>query len=372
MFLYLEESGVFEELKYKLEELRKDKEIKTVILLSAEKNDVDTQKLSNYLKKYDKNILGGIFPGIIYKNKKYDRGNLIVGLKKEGLVKIVPQLSLPDIDYQAIMDSMFDSIDKFNSLFVFVDGLAKRINALMESLFNFFGFDVNYMGGGAGSLSLKQKPCIFSNRGVIMDAAVIGAFELTSEIGVNHGWRKIDGPFKVTESDRNKIDSIDWEPAYKIYKKIVDAHSDTEITKSNFFEVAKNYPFGISKLGTEYIVRDPIDVSDNSVICVGEVPTESYINILHGTSDSLIKAADKALKSALHKFPNLIEDKSIFFIDCISRVLFLEDEFDRELEVIAKANLPVWGILSLGEIANSGDEFLEFYNKTAVVAVLEN
>ena len=58
-----------------------------------------------------------------------------------------------------------------------------------------------------------------------------------------------------------------------------------------------------------------------------------------------------------------------FFIDCISRVLFMEDNFKKELEAVSDGVF-TFGALTIGEIASMGDAYLEFYNKTAVVAVL--
>ena len=60
-------------------------------------------------------------------------------------------------------------------------------------------------------------------------------------------------------------------------------------------------------------------------------------------------------------------------MDCISRALFLEHEFELELQAIAEQftdNHAMFGALVLGEIANSGSGYLEFYNKTTVVSLL--
>ena len=60
-------------------------------------------------------------------------------------------------------------------------------------------------------------------------------------------------------------------------------------------------------------------------------------------------------------------------IDCISRYLFLDERFKEELEAISSAYAPntiLWGVLSLGEIANANEEGIEFYNKTCVVGTL--
>lgn len=60
--------------------------------------------------------------------------------------------------------------------------------------------------------------------------------------------------------------------------------------------------------------------------------------------------------------------------DCISRQLFLEQDFSKELEGISDAlgcnNL--LGALVLGEIASGPSGVIHFHNKTAVTAVAKN
>jgi hypothetical protein len=48
----------------------------------------------------------------------------------------------------------------------------------------------------------------------------------------------------------------------------------------------------------------------------------------------------------------------------------LEDRFGEEIEAVYRESTPLVGALTIGEIANSGRDYLEFYNKTSVVAVL--
>ena len=110
---------------------------------------------------------------------------------------------------------------------------------------------------------------------------------------------------------------------------------------------------------------------DGALTCVGEVPEEAYVNILSGNVPSLISAAVKALAIGREAFKGPTVNQMTFFIDCISRVLFLEDDFDQELNAVFDGSTPLIGALTLGEIANSGQDYLEFYNKTAVIGVLE-
>jgi hypothetical protein len=256
-------------------------------------------------------------------------------------------------------------------MFVFVDGLATRIGALIDSLFNVFGLEINYVGGGAGSLTLQQKPCLFSNKGLLQDSALLALFNSSSGIGVSHGWHSIHGPLKVTEVERNVIKTLDWRPAFDVYRQVLADENGVEITQENFFDVAKAFPFGINRLGSEKIIRDPISVTENGdLVCVGEIPDGSFVDVMTGDTKSLVQAAAAALKQGKSSCKAQSANATTFFIDCISRVLFLEDEFKQELDAVYDETMPLVGALTLGEIANSGDGYLEFYNKTAVIAVL--
>ena len=106
------------------------------------------------------------------------------------------------------------------------------------------------------------------------------------------------------------------------------------------------------------------------MICVGEVPQNVFVHILKGKPENLIEASREALDTAMSVIN--YDRKLTFFIDCISRVLFLEDDFQKEINTVASSGSLLAGALTLGEIANSGSEFLEFFNKTAVVAIIED
>jgi hypothetical protein len=140
-----------------------------------------------------------------------------------------------------------------------------------------------------------------------------------------------------------------------------------EFREDNFFDIAKGYPFGISKIGTEKIVRDPISEEGGKLVCVGNVKDGDYVDILHGEKDGLVSAVKIAYSEGSGKLESDV--KFTLFIDCISRVLYLEDSFQEELDAVATKDSILVGALTLGEIANTGSDYLEFYNKTAVVGV---
>ena len=246
-----------------------------------------------------------------------------------------------------------------------VDGLAKNIGTSVNVLFDNYGLDVNYIGGGTGSLSFEQKPSLFTNQGLLQDAFVYGYSKCHSSIGVCHGWKSISGPYQVTKSKGTIIQEIDYKPAFQVYKHAIEKYSSKAITKNNFFEIAKFFPFGLNTITDEKIVRDPIVLNGMELICVGDVEEGSYVDILYGNSDDLINAAKYASDVSYENIN--FNDGFTLFIDCISRVLVLEEDFKNEIEAVYREGRELVGALTFGEIANNGRDYLSFYNKTSVV-----
>jgi hypothetical protein len=372
MFIQQATTASISEFKNVLLAVQAEKGVKGLLILACDANAWQPEDIDPLLKNLKLPVCGGVFPEIIHGKEKMSLGFIVAGLYQEPEVVMVPSLSDPNADYEALVDACVPCVDEAKSMLVFVDGLSSRIAALVDSLFNVFGLELNYLGGGAGSLSFVQRPCLFTRQGMVEDAGQLVMMKRALGVGVAHGWKSIQGPFKVTSVDRNVVKELDWRPAFDVYREVVESHSGQTFTDANFFDIAKGYPFGINKLDSEKIVRDPLQKQDDgSMICVGEVPSECYVDILTGERDSLIEAACLARQRSLDALPAGLVPRTALFIDCISRVLFLENEFDQELNAVQEAGMPLIGALTLGEIANNGRDYLEFYNKTAVFGHLE-
>jgi hypothetical protein len=350
--------------------------IKSIMVLACDANEWGPEALDPILKTIPVPVFGGIFPKIIYGKQVFDKGTIVVGMPVHSEIVVVKELSNQAADYIQSLEStseawMRQGNGQNETIIVFVDGLSKRIGSLVEAMFFAFGLERNFIGGGAGSLSFKQMPCLITPNGLIMDAGLIVRLPLYSSVGVDHGWQAISDSMKVTTAERNTINTLDWIPAFDVYRKLVEVHSGKALAEDNFFNLAKCYPFGINKLGGELVVRDPLWIDGNKgLVCVGEVPTGSFVYLLNGSPETLINAASNARSLALEYAQEAISDDSAtLFIDCISRALFLEGRIGEELEAVAGSG-ELFGAMTLGEIANNGRDYLEFYNKTAVVALL--
>lgn len=375
MKIAIEKKGDFFELEKILERMNEDLNVKSLFVIDCDKNNYEKDKFDKILTKMRKPVFGGIFPGIIYDEAVHYNGTIVAGFSKEASVEIFENIEEKFIDYRFRLKKYAYRMNSKKTIIVNVDGLSKGFERLKEELFYNLGTSSNYIGGGAGSVSFDRKPVVISNQGLLKGAAVLAFLDIPSGIGVGHGWRRISEPIKITEVKGNEIISINWENAYELYKGKVEKLSNVSFENRDFFDIAKNFPLGISKMDSDMIVRDPIAVKENSsIICVGEIPSNSFVHILGGDAKSLVSGTADAKKVAEESFAELndrkiSDDKLVLFIDCVSRALFLEDKIHCEIKSINEPG--AIGALTIGEIANTGQSYLEIYNKISVIGLLE-
>lgn len=322
----------------------------------------------------DLTFIGGVFPAVIYERYKSETGVVLIPLPVGTETHLVTNL-VANPDPLPPKWHFSQQTREDVAAMIFVDGLTAHISDFLDALYNQLGNKIQYFGGGAGSLSLTQQPCIISPAGIFQDAAVVAMAPGNMELGVRHGWQKIMGPFVATKTEKNIISELNWEPAFEVYKEVLKKDSGVSIAHDNFFEHAKGYPFGLYREGEEDIVRDPITVNEKGeLICVGEVPENSVLYILKGEAGSLIESAAQATRDCWkesYDMPN-----QVFIVDCISRTLFLEQEFEKELAAVTDVIAPItthttpMGVLTLGEISSYGEGYVEFFNKTIVLGML--
>ncbi len=346
-------------------------ENEVVLLLIGEHSTFKLQELWTALKEQQIPVAGGVFPGVIFGDHRYEAGVVADVLPVVAVPSVVQKLDTTNIELRHL--PKLPPQQQYTAL-VLVDGLTKHVALFLDRLFEHLGNKVSYIGGGAGSLSFKQMPCLFDSQGIYQDAALVLWLKATTTLGVRHGWQSLRGPFIATQTEGPVVRKLYNQPAFRVYSQIVKAKTGKTLTKENFFEIAKEYPLGIFHPKMDHIVRDPITFTDDeALVCVGEVPARSLLYILNGNKQSLIEnahlATNEAMKSAAVGQHNLI-------VDCISRVLYLEDEFPKELnavlEALPKSAAMPYGVLSLGEIATFKTGRVEFFNKTIVVGSIKD
>ncbi len=342
---------------------------RAVLVLAGDGAAWPAEAVTPILQRQPVPVFGAVFPQVIHGVEHSATGLVVVGLDHHAEVTVVPGLDQPGTDFADALSAVPAAQD---SLLVLVDGLAPYIARFVEAVFDHVGGGPSFLGGGGGSLSFQVRPCLFTPQGLLSGAGVLISLDAPLAVGVRHGWEAIAGPFVVTGTQGNAVHQLDYRPAADVYREHVQPRVQAELDSDNFFGHAKGYPFGIERFDGSLLVRDPIVLQGDALVCVGEVPEQTAVHILRGDADRLIAAAGQGTEAALAVLGG--KPGGGLLIDCISRVLFLGERFGEELAAVQSrllaANaqaLPLFGALTLGEIANNGQHCLEFYNKTLVL-----
>jgi len=346
----------------------------SLLVLACYENHFTIKQVNPLLSRCSLPVFGGIYPKLIYKNKLIVQGCIIIGFQQLVEISLLTQLSEFENDEaleQAIEQSLLKQslLGESDGVLMFYDALIDNAENFIDCLFECLDYPLSIIGGGAGNLAFTQEPCIFTNQGLVFNAIQIVNLKSKMTTAATHGWQILQGPFLVSEAEKHTIKSLDYQPAFNVYKAAVEGASEHRFNENDFFDIAKNFPLGIERLNSKLVVRDPILVHEGNVQCVGNIPVNSMVYLLKGSIESLISSAEQAAISVTKKI-DAHDFSATMIFDCISRILYLEDNFTRELDVIAKhcsEQQALFGVLSLGEIANSESGAIRLLNKSTVI-----
>jgi hypothetical protein len=334
---------------------------KKIFVLVAEYTNFNLEDL----KDYEGEIFGGIVPFVVYNNEYYNKGIIACSLDENSDFLLVE-----DLNHLNVNHTFFENRKSF---LVLLDGLSPNITNFLENLFEVVCENAQIIGGGAGKMTFENDPVIFTKDKIYKNAAIVIATAMNLHSKIANGWEYLDGPFLTTNSEKNILKTLDFKNAFDVYKSVVEKNCGMSFNDDNFFDIAKSYPFGIVKFNNQTIVRDPIYIDqNNNIVLVGDIFQNSTINILKGDTSNLIKDSSTAVKELLEESNSSLNHDVIIF-DCISRSIFLGDNFSSELDEMKshmKKDATLFGALTLGEICSDTDKYISFYNKSCIVGVL--
>lgn len=349
------------DLRYYIEELSIDCDERLMIYV-GDGCEKEVQEMINFLNSKKILFFGGIFPRLLVGDRSLSKGYIVNKVKPVYCSVVSPNL----MEFKDKLDEK----ENYTALII-ADGLSSSFKELTDTVYGKLGDKVKYLGGGAGFYNLNHKPCVFDNDGITIDTLYVCLIKSEVKVSVEHGWNILKGPFSVTEANENILSELDGENAFQKYREIVEDETGLTVYKEDFFTYAKEYPFGIMNgVNMELVVRDPISVNDNfDIVCVADIPKDSNLFILNGNAKSLLESsltiAEKCSKVTHKKYKPLL-------FDCISRAMFLEDNFMIELANIQnRMNCMVEGALSIGEISSKIDGSIVIHNKSTVLGILD-
>jgi small ligand-binding sensory domain FIST len=125
------------------------------------------------------------------------------------------------------------------------------------------------------------------------------------------------------------------------------------------------------------IFRTILDVNedDGSLILAGDIAPNSYLKLMHSSTEKLIAGAETAaahVTASLAK--NMTGESLAILVSCVGRKLVMGDRISEEVEVVAEMlgkDVSVTGFYSNGEIA--GNQFLgdyQLHNQTMTISYI--
>jgi hypothetical protein len=355
------------ELRSGLEHVTKGP-VASVMIMSCSDNDYNEASIKQMLMTCPVKVCGGIFPQVVNNSDIFTSGAIIVGFPFDVEICNYVELSRDTQDLEEYIAQHSGNIAQHKNFIMFADALCSANEDFIDYFYEYMGSGITVIGGGAGSLEFIPKPCIYTNTGLVHDAAQVVAIPGTLSRNIGHGWEVCDGPYLVTGAEGHRIDTLDYQPAFEVYQSSIEKLSGEKITQDNFFDIAKNFPLGIVNVNGEILVRDPITTDLQFLECVGNIPINAAIHLLKGDQEKLLQSS----KLVADTFEGFEGSNLLVLFDCISRVLYLQDDFSLELESLQNTHsrLPMVGALSLGEITNSQYGSVDFLNKSTVMGML--
>jgi len=387
-FTWHTKSDALFDLQYGLS-LAQNSGAKSLLILTCQQNNYPEEELNALLSSCPLTLFGGAYPMLTLQDTLIEQGALIIGFEESFDVTIFSDLyNLTDEEHlEKLITSTLEQKNNFSgqdNFLIFYDALINNIENFIDCLFECLDHGINIGGGGAGNLEFTPHPCVFTNQGVHSEVVVLVALAKKLNTSTAHGWNIFQGPFLVSEAQGQTVQSLNYQPAFEVYTQAIENSSEHRFNnQDNFFDIAKHFPLGIEDINNNLIIRETISIQNNHLLCGGNIPVNSMIYLLNSDKDSLISSTEQAAISVFSaqenppatKISNNISNKdkaessTTIIFACVSRELYMEDVFTKELKVIAKhcPTPALFGALSLGEIANCQSGAIRLLNKSIVI-----
>jgi hypothetical protein len=270
-------------------------------------------------------------------------------------------------------DASPDTILKSRTIVMFVQWLDPKIYRYIDKLFSLTPEDATIMGIGCGRTNGVELPAITHNGEALENGFLILFTTNSSSVGSAHGSDFHSGFFIAHTENSNRIVSINGEKAFPFYQKMIQAKFNEEVTPETIFSIGLKYPFGLGGIQGEQALRVPVGIENESIIVAGPMDEEVMLCLMKSTPSGLLKAPFVAMDAAKVNTKELL-GKECFIIECVGREQLLGENFAQELSAIAyemQNTSSIYGVLSLGEIANNAVRYIEYFNESCVIGVID-
>lgn len=349
-----------------------------VLALLAEAEQDKLPLLQSVFQAQNVPLVGGVVPALIHNQQFVSHG-----------VWLLPLDPMPPWVLQGHLDSMSSlaALHLYEALpmqaltggtgnqpapllFMLFDGMIPNIGSILTSLYGRLGRQVRYAGLNVGSETFQAMPCLFDQQQVVEQGVLALCLPATAKVAASHGFpRSKQRHLQATSSQGNRIDRIDGRPAFEVYREIVKEAYGVELTPENFYEYAVHFPFGVVMV-KDTLVRIPVGFTEEgSLFCIGEIPPNSLLHVLQAPDLEASESIAALQQSLQQKSPTGLQPTLTFY--CAGRRMHMREMAQAELESLATTCQaePLFGALSLGEIASDEESGFPRFHNAAIVCL---
>lgn len=317
-------------------------------------------------------LVGAVVPGLVVMAGFQRKGALLFAVDASIPCRI---LNLPRVEGHTALSAV-EALASFvehhaaeegeDTLLLFLDGLTPDAASLLDRLYLEIGDRVRFAGASVGSESFRAAPCLFDNDSFLQDAVLALLLPRNAGPALAHHYCGNDALRVATDIAGNRIKAINGRLAFDVYRDLMKSEYGIDLDRENFYDYAVHFPFAFNRISGEPLVRIPVAVEDDgSILCIGEVPENALLGVV-----CAIEAGNLAAAQAVGKALRTDCARGVMVFYCAGRFLH-QGEAAAVLELTALAAtvapLPLFGVLSLGEIANTWQqEYPQFCNATIV------
>lgn len=343
-----------------------------VLALLAEADKAEVPLLQVAARDAGLPLAGAIFPALVRDRSFVAGGVWLLPLKTmppHTLLADLPRGEAAALAIQAALAPTLDATARPATLFLLFDAMVPDIASILEGVYLGLADRVRYMGANAGSETFQPMPCLFDAQRLVSGGALCLLLDDGRGAALEHGYLAPLEPVCATATEGNRIESIDWQPAFEVYRDRIRAHYGVELTRENLYQYGVHFPFGLLLANGEVVVRIPVALEDDgSLFCVGEVPANAMLTLLQAPAVDSEHTIDH-LAARLGAQFGPVWDLDLLTFYCAGRRLHLGDAAPQELDLLGRrtACARLLGALSLGEIGGLGEgQYPMFHNATLV------
>lgn len=318
-------------------------------------------------------VAGAVFPALIVDDRMETRGAVFTVIDEAppprlitGMATAVPAATAELAAY--VEDSL--GADDTAALLCVFDAMVPNIGTHLDAWYLALANRVRYMGINAGNERFTPAPCLFDADRFVGDGVLVQLLPGHPGAAVQHGFPTPENLITATSADGNRIVQIDWQPALEVYAKLIRDRYGIVVDHDNFYKHAINFPFGIVRADGELLVRIPVALADDdSIVCVGEIPSHSILALLDARND-LVPVPTGLAEDLRERAPDRRGGDLLVFY-CAGRRLYMGERMEVELVDIARRTAAphILGALSLGEVGGARSGGYPLFHNAAVVGL---